>query len=254
MAPRRETKLKTMDRWTGLRASALGAMTYRNYETTSLAERLRTSGATVAELLAAGCQTLSAVWIPGVELIPRRIHRQRHRGFFGEFMREGQGVPGEFAFWPKQWATARMFAGTCKGFHIHPPHIPEGTDPSAWFRHLYESSDSRPSERPYDKEQWDAMFFIQGNVEMLLVDERAGMERRVMRFFLEGDDSGSSGHAGVLIPPGVAHAIKVEGSSDAVMVYGTTTVFDPGAEGRISDSVERAELPPDWVKYLEGAE
>ena len=212
-----------MDRWTGLRASALGAMTYRNYETTSLAERLRT----------AGCQTLSAVWIPGVELIPRRIHRQRHRGFFGEFMREGQGVPGEFAFWPKQWATARMFAGTCKGFHIHPPHIPEGTDPSAWFRHLYKSSDSRPSERPYDKEQWDAMFFIQGNVEMLLVDERAGMERRVMRFFLEGDDSGSS---------------------DAVMVYGTTTVFDPGAEGRISDSVERAELPPDWVKYLEGAE
>ena len=243
-----------MDRWIGLRASALGAMTHRNYETASLAERLRSSGATVAELLATDRQLLSAAWIPGVELLPRRIHRQRHRGFFGEFMREGQGVPGDLGFWPKQWATARMFAGTCKGFHIHPPFIPEGADPSAWVQQLYLSPSSPPCERPYDREQWDAMFFIQGNVEMLLVDERAGMERRVMRFLIEGDDSGGSAHAGVLIPPGVAHAIKVEGSGDAIMVYGTTTVFDPDAEGRISDSIERADLPPDWVKYLERAE
>ena len=243
-----------MDLWTGLRTSALGALTHRDYKTAALADRLRTSGATAAELLAADRQSLSGAWIPGVELIPRRIYRQRHRGFFGEFMREGEGVAGEFAFWPRQWATARMFAGTCKGFHIHPPYIPVGIDPSEWFRQLYGSSDSQPLERPYDKEQWDAMFFIQGNVEMLLVDERAGLERRVMRFFLEGDDSGAGVHAGVLIPPGVAHAIKVEGSCDAVMVYGTTTVFDPDAEGRISDSVERAELPPDWVKYLQGPE
>ena len=169
-------------------------------------------------------------------------------------MREGQGVPGDLGFWPKQWATARMFAGTCKGFHIHPPFIPEGADPSAWVQQLYVSPSSPPCERPYDREQWDAMFFIQGNVEMLLVDERAGMERRVMRFLIEGDDSGGSAHAGVLIPPGVAHAIKVEGSGDAIMVYGTTTVFDPEAEGRIADSIERADLPPDWVKYLERAE
>ena len=229
-------------------------MTHRNYQTASLAERLRSSGATVAELLATDRQLLSAAWIPGVELLPRRIHRQRHRGFFGEFMREGQGVPGDLGFWPKQWATARMFAGTCKGFHIHPPFIPEGADPSAWVQQLYLSPSSPPCERPYDREQWDAMFFIQGNVEMLLVDERAGMERRVMRFLIEGDDSGGSAHAGVLIPPGVAHAIKVEGSADAIMVYGTTTVFDPEAEGRISDSIERADLPPDWVKYLERAE
>jgi dTDP-4-dehydrorhamnose 3,5-epimerase-like enzyme len=229
-------------------------MTHRNYETASIAERLGSSGATVAELLAADRQLLSAAWIPGVELLPRRIHRQRHRGFFGEFMREGQGVPGELGFWPKQWATARMFAGTCKGFHIHPPFIPEGADPSAWFQQLYLSPGSPPRERPYDREQWDAMFFIQGNVEMLLVDERAGMARRVMRFLIEGDDSGGIAHAGVLIPPGVAHAIKVEGSRDAIMVYGTTTVFDPAAEGRIADSIERADLPPDWVKYLERAE
>jgi dTDP-4-dehydrorhamnose 3,5-epimerase-like enzyme len=243
-----------MNRWTGLKASALGAMTRRNYETGSIADRLRASGATVAELLATERQALAAVWIPGVELIPRKIYRQRHRGFFGEFIREGQGVPGALGFWPKQWATARMFAGTCKGFHIHPPYIPEGADPSEWLRHLYLSASSLTSERPYEKEQWDAMFFIQGNVEMFLVDERAGMERRVMRFFIEGDDSGGVGHAGVVIPPGVAHAIKVEGSSDAIMVYGTTTVFDPEAEGRIADSIERSELPPDWVEYLKEAE
>jgi dTDP-4-dehydrorhamnose 3,5-epimerase-like enzyme len=243
-----------MDRWTGLRTLALGALTHRNYGTASLADRLKTSGAAVAELLAAKREALSAVWIPGVEFIPRKVHRQRHRGFFGEFMREGEGVAGELGFWPRQWATARMFAGTCKGFHIHPPYIPDGAEPSEWFRQLFSSPDSQPSDRPYDKEQWDAMFFIEGNVEMLLVDERAGLERRVMRFFLEGDDSGAGGHAGVLIPPGVAHAIKVEGSKDAVMVYGTTTVFDPEAEGRIADSVERAELPADWVKYLQGSE
>jgi dTDP-4-dehydrorhamnose 3,5-epimerase-like enzyme len=228
-------------------------MTHRDYRTAPLSERLRTTGASVAELLSADQGALLPVWIPGVELIPRKVYKQRHRGYFGEFMREGQGVSGSAGFWPKQWATALMFAGTCKGFHIHPPHIPEGADPASWFRHLFASPEARHSERPYDREQWDAMFFIQGNVEMLLVDERVGMERRVMRLFIEGDDSGGGTHAGVLIPPGVAHAIKVEGSKDAIMVYGTTTVFDPEAEGRIADSIERADLPPDWVRYLEQA-
>jgi len=97
------------------------------------------------------------------------------------------------------------------------------------------------------------MFFVRGNVEMLLVDERVGMERRIMRFILEGDDSGGSGHAGVVIPPGVAHALRVEGSTDAIMVYGTSTVFDPAAEGRIADEVERAPLPAEWQAYLDGA-
>ena len=229
-------------------------MTHRDYRTAPLGERLRTSGVSVAELLAADQGTLSTVWIPGVELIPRKVYKQRHRGFFGEFMREGQGVAGKAGFWPKQWATALMFAGTCKGFHIHPPHIPKGTEPARWFQHLFASPETHHSERPYGREQWDAMFFIQGSVEMLLVDERVGLERRLMRLFIEGDDSGGGVHAGVLIPPGVAHAIKVEGSKDAIMVYGTTTVFDPEAEGRIADSIERAELPPDWVRYLEKAE
>ncbi len=226
-------------------------MSYRNYQTGSVLERLRTTGATVAELLSTERQALASGWIPGVELLPRRVYRQRHRGFFGEFMREGQGVCGTLGFWPKQWATATMFAGTCKGFHIHPPHIPDHSNPSDWFQYLFQSSLSLHSERPYDKEQWDAMFFVQGNVEMLLVDERAGLERRIMRFFVEGDDSGGNHHAGVVIPPGVAHALRVEGSRDAIMVYGTTTVFEPEAEGRLVDAVERALLPSEWQEYLD---
>jgi dTDP-4-dehydrorhamnose 3,5-epimerase-like enzyme len=89
---------------------------------------------------------------------------------------------------------------------------------------------------------------------MLLVDERMGLPRRVMRFVLEGDDSGGNGHAGVVIPAGVAHALRVEGSTDAIMVYGTSTVFDPAAEGRIADDVERAPLPGEWQAYLEGTQ
>jgi hypothetical protein len=147
-----------------------------------------------------------------------------------------------------------MFAGTAKGFHVHPPHVPEGRDPAEWFQHLYGPSPAAVGERPSSREQWDVMFFVRGNVEMFLVDERLGLERRIMRFILEGDDSNGSGHAGVVIPAGVAHALRVEGSTDAIMVYGTSTVFDPAAEGRIADDVERAPLPGEWQAYLEGTQ
>jgi len=104
--------------------------------------------------------------------------------------------------------------------------------------------------RPYAHEQWDAMFFVLGGVEMLLVDERAGMPRRTMRFIIEGDDRRGASNAGVVIPAGVAHALRVEGGTDAIMVYGTSTKFDPAFEGRIADGVERAPLPEEWQRYL----
>lgn len=238
--------------WAGLKPAAAAALSQRDYTSASLAERLRTVGVSAGELLQADRALLAPGWIPGVELVPRRVFRQRHRGFFGEFARQDQGVLGALGLWPRQWATARMFAGTSKGFHIHPPHIPEGTEPSAWFAHLYGENPAPVIERPYAREQWDVMFFIQSNVEMVLVDERAGLERRIMRLFVEGDDSGGSLHAGVVIPAGVAHALRVEGSSDAIMVYGTTTTFQPEAEGRIADDVEKAPLPDPWHHYLQG--
>lgn len=241
-----------MNRWHALNSSAQAALTQRDYSAKSLAERLATSGVEAGEIAGKAAE-LAGAWIPGVEIFSRKIYPQRHRGFFGEFAREEEGPLAAIGLWPRQWATARMFAGTAKGFHIHPPHIPEGTTPEAWFQRLFIEDPTNTALRPYDREQWDAMFFVQGNVEMLLVDERAGLPRRVMRFIIEGDDSRGASNVGVVIPSGVAHALRAEGSTDAIMVYGTTTKFDPAFEGRIADSVERAPLPEDWQRYLERA-
>ena len=236
--------------WHGLNPSARAMLGQRDYSQKSPAESLGTTGMTAGDAIARRAE-LSAVWIPGVEIFARRIFPQRHRGFFGEFARMGEGPLHAIGMWPRQWATARMFAGTAKGFHIHPPHIPAGITPDAWFRQLFVEEPRNFSLRPYDREQWDVMFFVQGNVEMLLVDERAGMPRKVMRFTIEGDDQRGSNNAGIVIPAGVAHALRAEGARDAVMVYGTTTQFDPEFEGRIADSVERAPLPADWQSYLD---
>ena len=157
---------------------------------------------------------------------------------------------GAIGMWPRQWATARMFAGTAKGFHLHPPHVPDGTAPEEWFRKLFIDEPENSALRPYAEEQWDAMFFVQGNIEMILVDERAGLPRRVMRFIIEGDDLRGENNVGVVIPAGVAHAIRCASSQDLIMVYGTSTSFDPAFEGRISNEVETADLPKEWETYL----
>ena len=104
--------------------------------------------------------------------------------------------------------------------------------------------------RRYDEEQWDVMFFAQGRIEMILYDIRAGLPRRVMRFFVDGDNHRSDNNVGVIIPPGVAHAVRVEGTEDVIMVYGTSTVFRPEFEGRIASDVETAMLPESWQKFL----
>ena len=238
--------------WTGLRNSARLRLTQRNYQQASLAQRLGSTGLDVAELIAADRGSLAENWIPGVEILPRRIYPQRHRGFFGEFARQDEGPLAAAGVWPRQWATATMWAGSAKGFHIHPPYIPEGVEPEAWFHRLYVQEIGNTALRPYDREQWDAMFFVQGTVEMLLVDERAGMDRRIMRFIVDGDNHRGANNAGVLIPAGVAHALRAESSEDVVMVYGTTTKFDPVAEGRIESGLETSQLPPEWKDYLLG--
>ncbi|HEY2343381.1 MAG TPA: hypothetical protein VGH90_10145 [Chthoniobacteraceae bacterium] len=238
------------DLWNGLKPDARVALAQRDYSAKSLSERLATSGTEVGELLAATRESLAGVWIPGVEFFARKVYPQRHRGFFGEFARQDEGLLAEIGFWPRQWATARMFAGTAKGFHIHPPSIPDGTGPEAWFRRLFIEEPKNYALRRYELEQWDVMFFVQGAVEMILIDERAGMERRVMRFIIEGDDRRGPNNAGVVIPSGVAHALRSEGAQDAIMVYGTSTKFNPAFEGRIADGVERAPLPDAWRDYI----
>lgn len=238
--------------WQGLNAEARAALTQRDYSAASLAARLATSGVEAGELASADRTKadLAAAWIPGVEVFARKVFAQRHRGVFGEFARQDDGALAAIGLWPSQWATARMFAGTAKGFHVHPPFLPEGENAAAWFQKLFVDEPKNFALRPYAREQWDAMFFVQGIVEMLLVDERAGMPRRVMRFIIEGDDVRGANNAGVVIPAGVAHALRCASSTDAIMVYGTSTTFNPAFEGRIADGVERAPLPEDWERYL----
>ena len=74
------------------------------------------------------------------------------------------------------------------------------------MRQLFVDDPESYSARPYDKEQWDVMFFVQGVLEVLLRDTRAGLDSRVMRFFVDGDDHRSANNVGIVIPAGVAHA------------------------------------------------
>jgi dTDP-4-dehydrorhamnose 3,5-epimerase-like enzyme len=188
--------------------------------------------------------------IPGVEIFPRKIYHQRHRGVFGEFGRRDEGVLQRIGFWPTQWATARMFAQTAKGFHVHPPSIPAGMKPEQWMRRLFIEEPKNYALRRYADEQWDVMFFVQGVAEMILRDVRAGLPARTMRFFVDGDNHPGANNVGIVVPPGIAHAIRVEGSEDVIMVYGTSTSFHPEFEGRIGSEVETAALPESWARFL----
>lgn len=235
------------DLWRGLSSVARAALQTRDYTGGSLAERLHRTGGVEAKELVGSIP--AEVGIPGVEVFHRRVFHQRYRGYFSEFAREGEALLGKIDLWPKQWATAKMAAGTSKGFHIHPPFIPDGTTPEAWFQRLFVEEPTNYALRPYYKEQWDVMFFIQGICEMFLIDERAGMPRKKMRFIIEGDDLRGENNVGVVIPSGVAHAIRSASSQDLIMVYGTSTVFAPENEGRIEHGIETPETPPDWQKF-----
>ncbi len=244
---KRETNL-----WEGIDPGAQNALTPRNYRTASFAQELTKRGVDAGELVAAdkNQRRTKEAWIPGVEIFVRKIHPQRHRGCFGEFVRRDEGVLAKIGFWPKQWSAARMFARSAKGFHVHPPSIPPDTTAEKWLRRLFMRGPQNYSLRRYDNEQWDVMFFLQGRVEMILCDVRAGFSKRIMRFFIDGDNHQNRNNVGVVVPPGVAHAIRVEGSEDVIMVYGTSTIFHPEFEGRIASEIESAELPESWQKFL----
>jgi dTDP-4-dehydrorhamnose 3,5-epimerase-like enzyme len=237
-------------RWQGLNSSAKARLETRDYTKDSLARRIATSGVGAGEALQ-GRAELADVWIPGVELFPRRVFQQKGRGYFAELTRLSEGVLDRIGLAPKQWASALMHRDSAKGFHIHPPHIPEGVEPAEWFRGNFLDAPDDYSRRPYGSEQWDVMFFLTGLCEMILVDEREGLTRRIMRFTIAGDSRPGSDNAAVVIPPGVGHALRSIGNEDLIMVYGTSTTFNPDWEGRISSDIENAPLPPDWSAYLE---
>jgi dTDP-4-dehydrorhamnose 3,5-epimerase-like enzyme len=238
--------------WQGIDTATQDALTPRDYRTASLAQELAQRGVDAGELSVAdkSQREIKESWIPGVEIFARKIHPQRHRGFFGEFVRRDEGILARIGLWPKQWSAARMFAHTAKGFHVHPPSVPEGSAAADWLGRLFVDEPENFSLRRYDDEQWDVMFFLQGRAEMILCDIRAGLPRRVMRLFIDGDNHRSNNNVGVVIPPGVAHAIRAEGAEDVIMVYGTSTIFHPEFEGRIASEVESAELPESWQRFL----
>jgi dTDP-4-dehydrorhamnose 3,5-epimerase-like enzyme len=234
--------------WQGIQSDARNALSSRQYRTGSLAEGGVQAGDLAADKDDPG---IEEGWIPGVEIFAREIHAQRHRGCFGEFVRRDDGILARIGLWPSQWSAARMFAGTAKGFHVHPPNIPEAAAASDWLRRMFVEEPENYSLRRYDSEQWDVMFFLQGRVEMILCDIRAGLPPRVMRFFIDGDNHRSNNNVGVVIPAGVAHAIRTEGAEDVIMVYGTSTIFHPEFEGRIASEIETADLPKSWQVFLD---
>jgi dTDP-4-dehydrorhamnose 3,5-epimerase-like enzyme len=238
--------------WQGLTPKAQAALVMRDYGARTLAQQLAGLGIEAGKLAAADRSKaeINEVWIPGIEIFSRTIYPQRHRGLFGEFVRRDEGILARIGLWPVQWANARMFSQTAKGFHVHPPNIPRGTKPRDWIRRCFVDEPENFSLRRYDEEQWDVMFFVQGVAEVILRDARVGLPERTMRFFVDGDNHRSSNNVGVVIPPGVAHAVRVEGSEDVIMVYGTSTSFKPEFEGRIASEVETAALPESWRKFL----
>src|SRR5947208_16278989 len=112
--------------WIGVSEAARDALTPRDYKLASLPQRIAHLGVPAGELANAdrSMPEIKRAWIPGVEIFSRKIHSQRHRGVFGEFVRRDEGNLAQIGFWPKQWSAARMFAQTAKGFHVHPPSIP----------------------------------------------------------------------------------------------------------------------------------
>jgi dTDP-4-dehydrorhamnose 3,5-epimerase-like enzyme len=239
------------DLWHGLNDSARKSLVPRDYKTGSLGQQVSESGVDAGELVSPRTRAeLKKVWIPGVEIFSRTIHPQRHRGSFGELARESEGILAKIGLRPRQWSAARMFADSAKGFHIHPPSIPDDSTAEKWLRRLFVAQPQSYSLRPYDREQWDVMFFLQGRADVFLRDVRAGLPARNMRFFVDGDNHRSRNNVGIVIPPGVAHAIRAEGSEDLIMVYGTSTTFQPEFEGRIASEIETVELPPSWRKFL----
>ena len=251
--PMSETQKTDDGLWHALNEEARAALETRSYARKELAARLSAGGVDAGEIateIPGPKEGLKEVWIPGVEIFPRKVWQQRHRGWFGEFARLTEGRLHEIGLNPRQWSTATMFAGTAKGFHIHPPSIPRGQSAEAFLRKLYVEEPRNYAGRPYGEEQWDSMFFVQGAIEFLLVDERAGLPRRAMRFFIDGDNIPGPNNVGLVIPAGVAHALRCAGSQDVIMVYGTSTVFHPPFEGRIASEVEACPLPEGWQRYL----
>ena len=114
---KRETNL-----WQGIDPVAQNALTPRDYRTASFAQELAQRGVDAGELVAAdkGQREIKEAWIPGVEIFARKIHPQRHRGCFGEFVRRDEGILARIS------PVAEAMVG-CANVRVHGERFPRAS-------------------------------------------------------------------------------------------------------------------------------
>ena len=233
--------------------SALGTRDYSSgtFRRTACRERSRSAASSPPPI--AAIRRSAKAWIPG-----RRNFRAHHssaaasRHCSANSRAAMKGSLAEIGLWPTPMGRPRACSPRPrKAFMFIRRAFPKGRAANEWFQRLFIEEPENFSLRRYEEEQWDVMFFVQGRAEMILRDVRAGLPTRTMRFFIDGDNHRGANNVAVVIPPGVAHAIRVEGSEDLIMVYGTSTSFRPEFEGRIASDVETAPLPESWQRFPE---
>src|SRR5215472_4664205 len=97
-------KKREKNLWEGIHPRVEKALTARDYRTASFAQELAQRGVDAGEVVGADKseREIKEAWIPGVEIFARKIHPQRHRGCFGEFVRRDEGILAQIGLWPKQ--------------------------------------------------------------------------------------------------------------------------------------------------------
>ena len=93
--------------WEGIDVGARKSLNTRDYRAASFAHELSQRGVDAGDLAAAdrSQREIKDTWIPGVEVFARKVHPQRHRGLFGEFVRRDEGILG--AAWSLAQAMVR---------------------------------------------------------------------------------------------------------------------------------------------------
>ena len=136
--------------------------------------------------------------ISGVPIQPVAIWPD-DRGHFLEVLRVGCGLPADFPVSGTQVSATVTHAGVIKAFHYH-------------------------------LGQYDCWTVVKGMLQIALVDLRTDSPTFGLRNTLY---VGELRPWQVRIPPGVAHGYKVIGSEAAVLVYVTSSFYNPGDEHRI---------------------
>ena len=132
------------------------------------------------------------------------------RGQFMEVLRVGHGLAGAFPPATTQVSATVTYPGIVKAFHYH-------------------------------LRQYDCWTVVTGMLQIALADVRKGSPTFGQRNTLY---VGNSRTWQVLIPPGVAHGYKVIGTESAVLVYVTSSFYDPADECRMA--YDDRHLNYDW--------